>query len=537
MLAGQSTAIPKTADGAVEMMRQLKITRDTAVKARTMAMNTLKQIIVHAPPVLREALHDLTNHGLLTRCAGLRPGPIDTPTAPAKHTLRALARRWMALTDEIAIHDQHLARLTTETSPTLREGFGVGAHTAAELLIIFGDNPYSAWALDRHNGNRGLHLMTSLDWLISEAIQRLGPDADPGSVTEDVRRLQVGLPAEDEFSVLLTWLGRCRLVHKLDQRQSPRSSRESWAVPDLVAVFDYHGHELPVLIEVKTTRFNINRLSWRRAYRDALVRYADMLNLPLLVAWRFGNIWTLAARAESPAAFDRRCIPAAYVAPRSHTDGIFPRRALPDGRITGLGATRDFHHGLLVDVRLFEPSPIRYRIDFGKAFTHTLMTELAGDFAFSLRPGCGMHFKIRKLEETETGFHGRIEEAYWMNAAEERFTIAPGVFPLFLCLEQESIVTEQADYVTQSFVIPDKFPIEFAHRALVTLLRFSTRRDDVHWRRTLEGRMSLPLAEAGLRQAADDALQAGFLQYGMDVKPEIVPDFLLPYRSTSTSQE
>ena len=141
VLAGQSTAILKTADSAVEMMRQLKITRDTAVKARTTAMNTLKQIVVHASPVLREALHNLTDHGLLTRCAGLRPGPLDTPTAAAKHTLRALARRWMALTEEMAIHDQHLARLTTETSPTLREGFGVGAHSAAELLIIFGDNP------------------------------------------------------------------------------------------------------------------------------------------------------------------------------------------------------------------------------------------------------------------------------------------------------------------------------------------------------------------------------------------------------------
>ena len=144
VLAGQSTAIPKTADGVVEMMRQLKITRDTVVKARTTAMNTLKQIIVHAPPELREALHDLTDHGLLTRCAGLRPGPIDTLTASAnsaKHTLRALARRWIALSEEIAIHDQHLARLTTETAPTLREGFGVGAHTAAELLIILAITP------------------------------------------------------------------------------------------------------------------------------------------------------------------------------------------------------------------------------------------------------------------------------------------------------------------------------------------------------------------------------------------------------------
>ena len=65
MVAGQSTGIPKTSDGTLEMMRQLKITWDTAVKAHTTAMNTLKQILVHALPVLREALHDFTNHGLL----------------------------------------------------------------------------------------------------------------------------------------------------------------------------------------------------------------------------------------------------------------------------------------------------------------------------------------------------------------------------------------------------------------------------------------------------------------------------------------
>ena len=84
VLAGQSTASPKTADGAVEMMRQLKIARDTAVKARTTAMVTLKQIVVNAPSDLREALHGLTDHGLLTRCAGLRPGPLVSPTASAK---------------------------------------------------------------------------------------------------------------------------------------------------------------------------------------------------------------------------------------------------------------------------------------------------------------------------------------------------------------------------------------------------------------------------------------------------------------------
>ena len=50
-------------------------------------------------------------------------------------------RRWLALAEEIATHDQHLTCLTTEAAPTLLEGFGVGAHTAAQMLIIFGDNP------------------------------------------------------------------------------------------------------------------------------------------------------------------------------------------------------------------------------------------------------------------------------------------------------------------------------------------------------------------------------------------------------------
>ena len=141
VLAGQATATPKTADGAVEMMRQLKVARESAVKARTTAMSTLKQILVNAPPVLREPLQALTDRALVTRCAGLRPGPLDTPVASGKHTLRSLARRWLTLADEITTHDLHLARLTAETSPTLREGFAVGANTAAAMFIIFGDNP------------------------------------------------------------------------------------------------------------------------------------------------------------------------------------------------------------------------------------------------------------------------------------------------------------------------------------------------------------------------------------------------------------
>ena len=74
VLAGQSTALPKTADGAVEMMRHLKVARRTAVNARTSAMITLKQIVVTAPPALRETLHPLADQALLKRCRGWRCG-------------------------------------------------------------------------------------------------------------------------------------------------------------------------------------------------------------------------------------------------------------------------------------------------------------------------------------------------------------------------------------------------------------------------------------------------------------------------------
>ena len=102
VLAGQSTAIPKTAGGAVEMMRQLKITRDTAVKARTTAMNTLKQIVVHAPPALREALHGLSPTTACSRAAPdsdrapstRPPRPPSTPSGPSPAAGWLSPRKW-----------------------------------------------------------------------------------------------------------------------------------------------------------------------------------------------------------------------------------------------------------------------------------------------------------------------------------------------------------------------------------------------------------------------------------------------------------
>jgi transposase len=141
VLNGQANAVPKNADGTVEMIRLVKVAKDVAVKARTSAMISLKQVLINAPGELREQLEPLTKMILIRRCAGLRPGPITDPLAAAKHTLRAIARRWLELDAEIKSHEQILGRLTTQLVPNLVAAFGIGADVAAEMLIAAGDNP------------------------------------------------------------------------------------------------------------------------------------------------------------------------------------------------------------------------------------------------------------------------------------------------------------------------------------------------------------------------------------------------------------
>ena len=53
LLAGTATAEPKASDGPVEMLRLLKSTKDSAVHARTKAINQLKALLVTVPAALR----------------------------------------------------------------------------------------------------------------------------------------------------------------------------------------------------------------------------------------------------------------------------------------------------------------------------------------------------------------------------------------------------------------------------------------------------------------------------------------------------
>jgi len=141
VLAGVAQGTPKSGVDQVEMIRMLKSTKNSALKARTQAMNQMRALIVTAPAELRQALDGLTTRALIIRCVGLRPSDLVTPTAAAKHALRSLARRYRHLTAEIEGLAGDLERLTLIVAPALVEAFGVGSDTPAALLIAAGSNP------------------------------------------------------------------------------------------------------------------------------------------------------------------------------------------------------------------------------------------------------------------------------------------------------------------------------------------------------------------------------------------------------------
>jgi transposase len=150
VLGQTSTAVPKAKSGMVEVIRTLRVTRGSAVKARTQAFNTLWGIMIGAPSPLRDELVVLGKRTLVNRCLRLRPetddllvlagDPARLLTAGVKTSLRDLARRWKALDDEIKALNRQLAALVQAAAPALVELHGVGVELAGQFLVTTGDN-------------------------------------------------------------------------------------------------------------------------------------------------------------------------------------------------------------------------------------------------------------------------------------------------------------------------------------------------------------------------------------------------------------
>ena len=142
ILAGEASGVPKSGDGRVEMIRTLRAARRSAIKAKTQAANQLQALRVTAPEELRHRLRGLSTKELVCVAARFRlaGGPSDVPKA-TKFALRSVARRYEALSEEIAELEAHLDRLVAQVAPELVALAGIGTDSAATLLTVAGDNP------------------------------------------------------------------------------------------------------------------------------------------------------------------------------------------------------------------------------------------------------------------------------------------------------------------------------------------------------------------------------------------------------------
>ena len=141
-LSGRAAGVPKSRDGRVEAIRALRVTRRSAVKARTQAINQLRALLLTGPAELRQQLRGLTAGALIETCARMRPtADLADPVQATKAALRRLARRHQQLTEEIRELDAELAPLVAATAPRLLALPGVGIEVAGQLLVTAGDNP------------------------------------------------------------------------------------------------------------------------------------------------------------------------------------------------------------------------------------------------------------------------------------------------------------------------------------------------------------------------------------------------------------
>jgi hypothetical protein len=274
--------------------------------------------------------------------------------------------------------------------------------------------------------------------LVVEANEQLGFDIDdPEALVKKIESLERGLPAESEFIALVSWLGKCKMVHKLSQEQYPPISRDSYQVPDLFAVFEYQDHSVPTLIEVKSTSKKLLRkLSWKPDYLERLRQYADLLNLPLLIAWKHRiqemnlSFWTL------------------------------------------------------FDANAFQKPSKNYQMQFERAMNENLLGVLAGDFAVDIRAGVGISFEVfplgdkaqwQKAYHNKTEFFGKIH-VFRTDGEENRIETDDSRLSsgLLAILECAPFLSEYYDYITDSSInfgwkVPHN-QFVFAHQMFQILL-------------------------------------------------------------------
>ena len=141
-LNGEATVVPKARGSLVESVRVLRVAFTSARDSRTRVALQIRDLVVTAPEQLRTVLGPLSTAERVARAARFQvTGDVADPVVGTKLALRTLARRYQALSAEMAELETSLDELTARANPALRGTTGVGPDVAAILLTAAGDNP------------------------------------------------------------------------------------------------------------------------------------------------------------------------------------------------------------------------------------------------------------------------------------------------------------------------------------------------------------------------------------------------------------
>jgi transposase len=134
-LAASNVRQPR-ADGDREAARLLLAERDRLVRHRTAVLNQMRDLVLTAPEELRERLRDRSIAGLIAACSSLRSrASDDIETRVRVQSLRRLARRVRALTDDAKTVETDLKALTATNVAHLLAEPGIGPIVAAQLWV------------------------------------------------------------------------------------------------------------------------------------------------------------------------------------------------------------------------------------------------------------------------------------------------------------------------------------------------------------------------------------------------------------------
>ncbi|GFG90133.1 IS110 family transposase [Mycobacterium bourgelatii] len=142
VLAGHGLAVPK--DPHTGALKALLVARRGAIKARTAAIQQIKDLLVTAPAELRERYRRYrTTLRLVEALARCHPTAHEDPTTVSVLTAcKTLAQRIEFLERQDRDLTAELDSLTSKLNPALRAAYGVGPDTAAQLLITAGTNAH-----------------------------------------------------------------------------------------------------------------------------------------------------------------------------------------------------------------------------------------------------------------------------------------------------------------------------------------------------------------------------------------------------------